>query len=479
MSFSMSGVGGDVNRDVTITFIGKDNASAAMRNISGTATRTTSTAAKLARTLKYVGLAAATALAAGAAIAAKALYDATKAAYYDDIAMKKLAYTQMKAQDATKAQTDATAELIDKLELATGIADDEMRPAMAALAGTGMEVKKSQDLLSLALDVSVARGKSVQTVSEALAKAYNGQVTGLTRLGIKTTDASGETLKFSEILKQLRDRFGGAAKAAGRTDPIKRLGAAYHQLQEEVGKQLLPMLRRFSGWIINTAVPWIKGHLVPWIKKAANWLGKNLPKAAQAISDWWNSSGKEAFSNLWNRLKDLWKGAVQLVSALTGKGKGDGATGALEEGGKAAEGLADSLAPLIDALNAVIDAATWLEEHGDWISKLNEAASLLNPVGYAKHLYDKVNGEASGGWLPGRAYGGHMGSKWTWVGEHGPELINDRGFVKTHAQSMGRGGGGTVININGALDPVSTARQVERILAKGGRVTGRGVLAVG
>lgn len=478
MSFSMSGAGGDVNRDVTITFIGKDNASAAMRNISGTATRTTTTAQRLARTLKYVGLAAATALAAGAALAAKALYDATKAAYYDDIAMKKLAFTQRKAQDASKAQTDATADLIDKLELATGIADDEMRPAMAALAGTGMEVKESQDLLNLALDVSVARGKSVQTVSEALAKAYNGQITGLTRLGIKTTDASGETLKFSDILKQLKERFGGAARAAGRTDPIKRLGAAYHQLQEEVGRQLLPMLRRFSGWIINTAVPWIKGHLVPWIKRAANWLGKNLPKAAQAISDWWNSSGRSAFTNLWNKIKDLWKGAVDLVAALTGKGKGDSVEGSFEKGGKAAEGLADSLAPAVDLLNKLVDAATWLEEHGEWISRLNQAAGMLNVVGQAKMIYETRpswlgGGDAAGGWLP-RAQGGWL------VGEHGPEIINPRGFVKTHSQTMGAsGGGGTVIHIHGAIDPVSTARQVERILAKGGRVTGRGALAVG
>ena len=129
MAFSMSG---DVNRDVTITFIGKDNASRAMSSISSSASRTTKIAQGLSKALKYAAAVAAAALAAAAAFAAAAIWNVTKAAYADDIAMKKLAFTQMKAQDATKAQTQATSDLIDRLELATGIADDEMRPAMAA-----------------------------------------------------------------------------------------------------------------------------------------------------------------------------------------------------------------------------------------------------------------------------------------------------------------------------------------------------------
>ena len=466
---------GDVDRNVTITFVGRDNASRAMSSIGSSASKTSRMVGVLTKALRAAALAAATALAAAATAAAYALYDATKAAYYDDIAMKKLAFTQRKAQDATKAQTDATADLIDKLELATGIADDEMRPAMAALAGTGMEVKESHDLLAIALDVSVARGKSVQTVSEALAKAYNGQLTGLQRLGVKVTDASGEALTFSEVLEQLRKRFGGAARAAGRTDPLKRLGAAYNQLKEDVGKQLLPMLRRFSTWIVEEAVPWIKSRLVPMIRTAARWLGDKLPEAANKIREWWESGGKQKLAELWDRLKDLWEESKEVVKQVNNivnsfktftSNEGD-TSSTIENLTLLISILADQARYTAENLERINDAWSWLMEHGGGgaLSGNSDIMDMLLGGAFAK-----------GGFLK-RAQGGMTG-RWTLVGEHGPELISNRGYVKTASQTMGTNMGGTVnITVNGAIDPVSTARQIERILSKGGRVTGRTGLA--
>lgn len=464
MSFAM---GGDVNRDVTITFIGRDQASTAMRNISGTASKTTRTAQLLSKSLRAVGIAAATALAAGAAIAAKVMWDATKAAYADKVAMEKLAFIQKKAQDATDAQVESTADLIDKLELATGIADDEMRPALAALAGTGMSVKKSQDLLALAMDVSVARGKSLQTVSEALSKAYNGQLTGLTRLGIKVTDANGDALEFSQVLKQLQDRFGGAARAAGKTDPLKRLQAAWNQTQEALGEGLLPVLRQFTRWMINTGVPWVKEHLVPAIKSFGQWIKRNQDN----ITGWWN-----ALKGAWNVLQMVWHALTNVTRWITN------AYFALKKFlGMDTSFLTDVKLGLIvlqhplemikgyfaDLWSQIVGVASAVRD------LVNAIASL--PTAIPGWLHDHLPGIETGGWIQGRAQGG-----WTMVGERGPELINKRGFVRPHSASMGAGGGGgPTIIIQGAIDPVSTARQVERILAKGGRVTGRGALAVG
>jgi len=65
------------------------------------------------------------------------------------------------------------------------------------------------------------------------------------------------------------------------------------------------------------------------------------------------------------------------------------------------------------------------------------------------------------------------------VGEHGPELINNRGFVRPHSASMGGvGGGNIIVNVHGAIDPVGTARQIRQILAKGDRASGRGALGL-
>lgn len=474
MSFS---VGGDVNRDVTITFIGKDNASTAMRSISSSASKTTRTTELLTKSLKAAGLAAAGALAVGAALAAKALFDAVKAAYDDDLAMKKLAFTQMKAQDATKAQTDATADLIDKLELATGVADDEMRPAMAALAGTGMSVKKSQDLLGVALDVSVARGKSLQTVAEALGKAYNGQLTGLQRLGVKVTDASGDALKFSEVLAQLRERFGGAARAAGRTDPIKRLQAAYHQLQEEIGQQFLPILRQAMRFIINKVVPWVKEHLVPAVKRFSRWIADEgvpfirdkLIPALQELYTVFNEQIKPVLEDTSRNARDLWKSLTKLWNTADEISQG---SGGLE---KALTGIKLGFMALFSPVNAILGVMRNLVDAFEWI--INNAGRVLGAIGdvagKAGEWIAKLPFAANGGWR-GRAQGG-----WAMVGEHGPELINARGFVKTHSQSMGRGGGGNIYVTVNAVDGPGAGRAVQRVLSKYGRVTGNGQLRAG
>jgi hypothetical protein len=467
VAFTMSG---DVNRDVTITFIGRDQASSSMRSISSSATRTTSIASKLGTALKAVGIAAATALAAGAAIAAKALFDATKAAYYDQIAMKKLAYTQRQAQDATNGQVASTKVLIDSLELVTGVADDELRPAMAALASTGMAVRKSQYLLQLALDISASKGKALQSVSEALSKAYNGQLTGLSRLGIKVTDAKDKALSFSEVLDVLQDRFGGAAQAAGKTDPLARLSAAWHQMQEEVGAGLLPVLRKFTEWMINTAVPWIKDELVPAVKEFGKWIKRN-----QSTLETWG----RWLQFVWSIIVQVTKAiatAVRWVSRMFASVKQlfglD--TSWLEDLKFAVQVLSDPMRVINEMMSTfgrmVQLAALMVEALISKIGQLGAAFTSL-PTGAAGWVLDKIGASADGGFLP-RAQGG-----WTMVGEHGPELINNRGFVKTHSQSMGAGGGTINITVNGALDPVMTARQIERVLAKGRRTTGVGGLA--
>lgn len=471
--------GGDVDRNVTITFIGRDNASRTMAGIGSSAGRTSTTVAKLTKALKAMAVVAATALAAAAALAAYAIYDITKAAYEDDIAMKKLARTQKMAQGATKAQTDATADLIDKLELQTGIADDELRPALASLALTGMSVKESQDLLSVAMDVSVAKGKPLQTVADALAKGYNGVTGGLGRLGVKVKDASGDALSFSEILKTLKERTQGAAKAAGRTDPWKRVSAAFHQVKEDLGKGLLPILRKFGRWMIGTLVPWVKDVVVPafqrftdWIRNTAvPWIMQKLVPALQDLWKWFKTKVKPALDDLWGAAKKLWGKLQDLNDAMSGE---DGTTAQFQSMGDTAIGIIDGLTALANVLATIVGWLQWIEEHGGWLDKLDRLKNFvitggLSEVGPGGNLQ---GGNADGGWLKRRGMGG-----WTMVGEHGPELINDRGFVKTHSQTMGMGGGIT-ININGALDPVAVGRQVESVMAKYRRGTGRAQLGM-
>jgi len=138
---------------------------------------------------------------------------------------------------------------IANLQKLYGVLDDELRPAFQTLLTASGSITKSQQALSTALNVSAATGKSVQEVSQALAKGFTGQTTALTRLGAglsKATLASGD---MNKIMAELDAKFAGQAAArldtyAGKMDKLKVIAA---DATEIIGKGLLDALAKLSG----------------------------------------------------------------------------------------------------------------------------------------------------------------------------------------------------------------------------------------
>jgi hypothetical protein len=116
-------------------------------------------------------------------------------------------------------QRDAasTEEYINRLETEFGVLDDLLRPAYQRLAVATKSSFESQRLLNLALDISASTGKDVNAVTTALSRAYLGNNTALTRLGVGLTKADLKTKSFEEITTQLADTFAGSASAAANT----------------------------------------------------------------------------------------------------------------------------------------------------------------------------------------------------------------------------------------------------------------------
>ncbi len=112
--------------------------------------------------------------------------------------------TVMANTGATDAQTEAMLKFVDATTLASGVADDQMYPSLAKLQVATKDAAKSQDLLLVAMDVAAGREKDLGAVSEALAKAQNGNVTGLGRMGVAVKDAAGKVLPFDKILRTSR-----------------------------------------------------------------------------------------------------------------------------------------------------------------------------------------------------------------------------------------------------------------------------------
>jgi hypothetical protein len=132
-------------------------------------------------------------------------------------------------------------EFIDKLELASGVAGGDLTNAFVSLSQATGDATTAQKILTTALDVSLGTGKSLQTVSNALQRAYKGETTALARLRIGYTTAELKGKKFDEVLEDLQNRFDGAAGRATDTFASKmaRLSAAVEQAQEAFGEGLV------------------------------------------------------------------------------------------------------------------------------------------------------------------------------------------------------------------------------------------------
>jgi hypothetical protein len=164
------------------------------------------------------------------------LLDAAKAASIDAKSMQLLNNQLVRNANATKAQVTENNKFIDSLALQVGIADDQLRPAQARLARATGSTAKSQELLKLALDASAVSGRPLESVSTALAKAFNGNTTSLKRM-------FPELSKSKDIIGDLTKAVKGAAQE--QADPFARMNVAFGELQEKLGSIILPYILDF------------------------------------------------------------------------------------------------------------------------------------------------------------------------------------------------------------------------------------------
>jgi hypothetical protein len=223
---------------------------------------------KLGDFSKKAGLAFAAAAAAAGAYATKLAVDGVKAAIEDEAAQLRLASALKTATGATDAQIKATEEYISATSLAVGVSDDDLRPALQRLSVATGDVKKSQDLLNLAIDISKGTGKDLASVTEALSKAYGGQDTQLARLGIGITAAQAKQLDFRGEVEKLTDLYGGAASRNAETfqGRIDRLKIGFQEAKEAVGVALLPIIEKLIGYLFQYGEPIVKKFQEGWEK---------------------------------------------------------------------------------------------------------------------------------------------------------------------------------------------------------------------
>ena len=190
--------------------------------------------------IKKAALPAAAAL-GGLAIVA---FDAVKAFMEDDKAAQILATSLRNTTGATDAQIASVEKFITQTSIAAAVSDDELRPALEKLVrGTG-NVTKAQDLLSLALDISAGTGKDLGAVSDALSKAFNGQLGPLKKLDPALASLIENGATTDEVFAALAGTFKGAASTSANTasGKMKSFGIQMDEFKESVGAAVFPIV---------------------------------------------------------------------------------------------------------------------------------------------------------------------------------------------------------------------------------------------
>lgn len=408
--------------------------------------------------IKKAAIPAAAALGA-LALAGKA---AAQAAIEDERSQAELARTLEASTKATDAQVAATEDLISKMTLATGVADTDLRTALATLArGTG-DVTKAQDLLNLALDISAATGKDLTSVSEALSKGYNGQYLALNKLDPTLREVIKSGGDFNDVGGRLAETFGGAAAAAAETTEgkFKRLNVALGEAQESIGQALIPVIEAF----------------LPLIQGAAEWVQEN----ADVVKVLAIAIGGLATAVLTvNGVMKVYEAAT--TAATAAQTLFNIAVGANPLYAMAAAFIALTVAAFkfrqeISTLNDKID--DFFDKFGPF-GKVTEkgllkSLPLLDYFLKAGDLFDQfIPGGKSGGGgggdlgpatrIPAMAAGGIVTSPTlALIGEAGPEAV-------IPLDRMGNGATNVVINVNGA-DPQSVVDALRRYMFQNGVV---------
>ena len=382
---------------------------------------------------KKAGLAFAAAGAAAVAYAGKLAIDGVKSAIEDAAAQEKLALTLKNVTGATENQIAATEDYITKTSLAFGITDDDLRPSLERLARATGDVTKAQKLQTVAIDVAAGSGKSLEAVTNAMARAAEGNTSALSRLGVGLTAAQLKTMSMDEITAKLADTFENQASAKADTfqGKLSRLQIAFDEGKETVGSYILTAITPMVETIVNRVIPAIAdftdnlGEKLRPVIQFLTPITDGLRKAFNTVRDSLASNSAE-LQPLLNLFKAIAAFARDVLAPVLSKTLGK----AFEIIGTAISGLIDGLAKVVTFFNNLYNAIKRV------IDLSKQLGSNLNPF--------------DGGKVSGASSPSAPSAPMTPSGI--PSHLNVRPVSTTN------------ITVNGAIDSESAARQIVRIL---------------
>jgi len=377
--------------------------------------------------IKKAAVPAAAALGAVTAV----IGSAVQAAIEDQAAQASLARQIKASTKATDKQIAGVEEYISSLGQSVAVSDGDARPALQALVVATKDVTKAQDLLNIAIDISAATSTDLASVSDALAKAYAGNMRGLQALSpeLKTMIKDGASLE--EVLATLETNFGGAGEAAANTAAggMKKLGIAFDETKESIGMAFLPVFEK----------------LLPVVQKFSAWAEKNPTLLAVVIG----AMGLLAVSILAVNAAMLLNPAVAITAAVIALGV------AVVMAYKKFEGFRNVVRTVINGVMTYVEFMV-----NGWIKAVNIIIKAMN-------LIPGVNIKEIGGVSFGRM-GGEPGAA-PGIRDSGSRMINAPD-LSSNSRGMGGSTGSTVnVTVQGA-DPNAVVAALQRYVRTSGPV---------
>lgn len=451
---------------------------------------------------KKAGLAFAAAGAAAVAYAGKLAVDGVKAAIEDEAAQLRLANALKNVTGATDSQIKSAEDWILKSSLATGVADDQLRPALERLTRSTKDIKEAQDLTNLALDIAKAKNLDLETVANALAKANDGQTGALKKLGITLGDNATNLQEYNKLQKalekaqlevnftleqygvnskeytkavekvkditgkandiaaqgidifgELGKEFSGAAAEAANTfeGKMARLKIAFDETKETVGSFILDAVTPMLEFIVNKVIPnfgeftnALEKFLVPAIKFATDSFNDFFLPAAKMVIEFVDGIIDKLKQNteIFQVLGGVIGAFVLIVKNVLAPAFLTILKPALVIIGELVEGLITAFGLVAKTIVGIVEAFQKLINlvKNNPITRFFGANDISGGASFSNASYSVPTVSAV-------------------------EMARESGAYQ----------GGTVINVTGAIDPESVARQINDILtqsaARGGGAT--------
>jgi hypothetical protein len=402
---------------------------------------------KAAQAFAVVGVAA-------AGMAVKLGVDAVKAAMEDQKSARILEVQLQKTVKANDKMVASVEDYISATQLRVGVQDDKLRPSFARLVRSTKDVAKAQDLMNLALDISSATGKDLETVTAALGKAQDGNAASLGRLGLGIDANILKSKDFNKITDVLKANFKGFAdKEANTLDgKFRKLRITSDELKEQIGYALLPKVQELADKAVRDWAPKLQGLVdaLTGIKNSAGTagqagydMGEKIKNVIKFIKD--NQGTLEVFGKSIAAAFLVGKAmtyattlasGLSLIRAAFVKTTAVAATTATAEAAATGGGSLLAALPAMAALAAFFGTAIF-SYSPDTLSKPEKAAQR--------------RGQAAAGAAAGSGRPSYRG-----------------GYVPQNLIAPS-----TNITINGAVDANGTRRQIEQLLKTSARSMGQ------